>query len=452
VRHTLVLILVLIGSVATAQPPAGADPWKFDELVLLNGSKFVGLVLEETADDVRFRIVSRQPGRPTVWLTTTFTKLEVASTHKLSDADRRRLVERLAELDPSGKGERARMDALEITPADWNGKPNVGKRYESDYFTLATGAPDEIARRAAVRLEQLSAALRRFFPPRVRPPKPTLVLLAPDLIQYRALLGKTLGPVLNPALYDPDANRIVCGSDLDRLGTELAGTRLHHQRQLADIDKYETEVKKLYKGQKGELDRFLDVVRTQRQKVEAADRANDAAFDKATGRLFAVLYHEAFHAYIGTFVYPPGPNGELPRWLNEGLAQLFETAILEAGELRVDHHDADRLGRVKEWLKPGGGGMVPLPELLRADAKSFLAAHAGQKASSDRAYLTAWAVASHLLLEKRAVGGDAFTAYIMALTAGVDPVKAFEAWVGKDVTAYQKEMDDYFGRLKPATK
>ena len=43
----------------------------------------------------------------------------------------------------------------------------------------------------------------------------------------------------------------------------------------------------------------------------------------------------------------------MPRWLNEGLAQIFETAIIEAGELRVGHADAERLARVKEEIRVG---------------------------------------------------------------------------------------------------
>jgi hypothetical protein len=459
-RHALILpvLVVIVPLSGQAQSPAEPDPWKFDELILLNGSKFVGLVLDDTAENVRFRIVSRQPGRATVTLTNTFSKRDVASTRKLPEADRKRLADRLAELDPSGKAERARMMALDLQPADWNGVPGAGKRYDSDYFTLITAAPDEIARRAAVRLEQLSAALRLFLPPQTGSPRPTTILLAPDLIQYRKLIGKTVGPVLNPALYDPVANRIVCGCDLARLGTELTGTRLHHEGQLADIDRYEAEIKKLYKGQKGELDRYLEIVRTQRMKVKAADAANEETFNKATGQLFAVLYHEAFHAYIGTFVYPPATReavvagratGELPRWLNEGLAQVFETAILEAGELRVDHVDPSRLAKVQAHLKPSGKGLVPVPEILRAGSDSFLAAHADQRMAAGRAYLTSWAIAAHLLLEKRAIGGPAFTAYLKAVNSGVDPVKAFEAWVGTDAVGYEKELDSYLKKLTP---
>jgi hypothetical protein len=450
--HSAALIL----AVSVGQPPVDTEPWKFDELVLQSGAKFVGLVLDDTGNEVRFRIVSRRQGRPTVFLTTTFPKREVATTRKLEGPDRQRLTERLAEIaqDMDGRGEWGRMDALELETVEWNGKPRAGRRYDSDYFTLVTGAPDDVARRAAVRLEQLSAALRRFFPPRITAPKPTTVLLAPDLAQYHALVGRA---VLNPALYDPVANRVVCGTDLSRLGTELTGTRLHHQQQLTEIDRYEADVRKLYKGQKGELDRYLDAVRTQRKKVLAADKANGEAFDKAVWDLFAVLFHEAFHAYVETFAYPPAnrmtvtagiATGELPRWLNEGLAQVFETAFLDAGELRVDRLDPNRLTKVKILFQPGGEDPVPLATLFRAGPETFLAVHASQKAAANRAYQTSWAVAVHLLLEKRIIGGDRFNTYLRTINSGGDPVKAFEDWVGTDIVKYEKELTEYILKFK----
>src|SRR5262249_13856369 len=149
-----------------------------------------------------------------------------------------------------------------------------------------------------------------------------------------------------------------------------------------------------------ELERHLLLIRQERRRVWEADRANVAKFDAETARLFALLYHEAFHAYTATFVYPPLPpdqvrakkgTGELPRWLNEGLAQGFGPAVAEAGELRADHADAARLALVKERLKgKSGAGLVPLADLLTGGKEAFVAHHADQRAAADRAYLTSW--------------------------------------------------------------
>jgi hypothetical protein len=453
-----VLTLVLAGP-AAADPVGPSAPWPFDELALTNGAVLRGCIIDDLPQGVRFQVVRRAAGRPTVTLTMWFARNEVAGVKKIPDADRTALREKLAALDPVGTSERARMDALELEPADWLGKSGAARRYKSDQFVLVSGAPDEVTRRAAVRLEQIYTAFARFLPPRVRTGAAPTVYLAGTLDDYRAVVGPAAGPILNPALYDPAGNRIVCGSDLGRLGAELARRRIGHVQQIAGLDRYEAEVRKLYKNQKDDLARFLDGAEKERKKVSAAERANDAAFDAATARLFALLYHEAFHSYAATFVYPPLPpddvragrgTGELPRWLNEGLAQIFETAVLEAGELRVGHADPGRLTRAQDLLSgKNPAGLVPIAELLRAGKDAFVAAHTADRGGSDRAYLTAWAVTSYLTFDRRLVGAKPFDAYLAAVNGGADPVAAFEKLVGKDLPAFEAGFRAYLAALRP---
>src|SRR5205823_1335781 len=136
--------------------------------------------------------------------------------------------------------------------------------------------------------------------------------------------------------------------------------RQQHQQIRAEMDKQEKDLPRLYRG--ADLARVLASIRNTRKKLDAADRQNEGAFDQATRQLFAVLYHEAFHAYLATAVYPPPQPGP-PRWLNEGLAEIFETAVVEASELRVGHADRGRLARIKEVVRKGE--QVPLARLLR---------------------------------------------------------------------------------------
>lgn len=424
--HAAILSLVL------AQP---AD-WPLDELRLTNGATLRGLVLEDTPVGIRFRVVRRPPGRPTVTLTTYLTRAEVESVSKIADADRTAVAEKLAELDPNGSVETKRSKDIALTKADWPGQPGGALRFESEQFVLMSSAPEEVTRRAAVRLEQITTAYARFLPPKAKVAKPVTVFLADDPVLYRAAAG----PVLNPALFDPAQNRIVCGTDLRQAGLELRAVRLKTAQQFAALDKYEADVRKLYKL-RSELDRFLEPLKRDRQKLWAAERANDAAFDAAAARLFALLYHETFHAYAAHADYPAG----LPRWLNEGLAQVFETAVLEAGELRVGHADADRLAKAQAKLK--AGGWVPVKELLTAGPEKYLAGHAATTATADAVYLAAWANAMYLTFEKRLVAGPGFEAY---LTAAADPVAAFEKWTGKDLAAYDAELRLYVEKLTPA--
>lgn len=452
--------LLLLAAPLFAQPPGPTGEWAMDEIHLKVGVKYRGLILEETAAGVKFRIVKRPPGRPTVTLTTTFTTDETLKLVRLSDDDRKLLRERLAALDPEGNGERDRMAELEFTPAAWLGKEKAGRRYESDQFVLVSGAEEDVTRRAAVRLEKIYTAYARVLPPRYQAARPTLVELADTRPDYEAVLKASGVKVQNAAVFFPADNRVVCGSDLKPLGDDLRRTRLHHEQQLAALAKTEKELKELYKGSDDELKRFLGGVKKEREKVAAAERENDKAFDDATHRLFAVLYHEAFHSYAAAFVFPPlkadevkdgKGTGELPRWLNEGLAQLFEDPVIEAGELRVGHADPARLKRVQEAVgeKKADGGLVPLADLLRTGREQFVTATAGEKAVADRHYLTAWALAHYLTFERKVVGTKALDDYLTAVNTGSDPAKAFEKLTGQEVPAFEKDWHDFLRKLQP---
>ena len=453
------LPLLCLSAVVLAQPAASPLlTWSFDEIALNNGAKYQGMLVDDGPVEVRFQTVRRRPGQPTCTLTWKVPRSEVASIKKLSEAERSLLKERIAELDQDGSGERKRIQSLDLAPAMWLGEPDKGKFYRSECFELTSDASEEVIRRAAVRLEQIYTAYARFLPPTVSEGRPTRIQLAPDRDSYKLLLAP-LGhtDLLNPAAYDPRANLIVCGSDLRRLGKELEDAKFHHAQQIANLDRYEAGVKKLYK--EPELKRYLDPIKRDRTLVYKTDRENGEKFDQATSRLFAVLYHEAFHAYAATFVYPPLSTeqvkaglgtGELPRWLNEGLAQLFETAVVEAGELRADYADPVRLAKVKDAIRGKNDlRVVPLSDLLTAGKESFLSKHADQTAAADRAYLTCWATAYYLTFDRRLLGTAKFRTYLIAINSGGDPRTAFETLVGQPLGVFERDWHAYLLKLKP---
>jgi hypothetical protein len=442
--------LALAALPAPAAPPATPD-WAFDVLKLKNGVVHKGLLLEEGPNGVRFQVIARKPGRPTVWVTWAFKKEDVARLEKLSDEERAALKARLEEIDPSPEAEARRADRIDLKTVEWDGKKDAGLRYESDYFTLVSDAPEEVVRRAAYRLENVYAAYARFLPPRYPGAAPTVIQVYQSLDGYRKAVPGGAG-LQNPAFYDPSANRVVCGTDLKKLGDELARFRAETKPYLDELAKKEAEVIRLY-GKKPELARHLKPLQEQRAEVGRAAKASEAAFERATRQLFQTLFHEAFHAYAGNFVYPPAGKahpdcpGELPRWLNEGMAQVFETAVFEAGELRIGHADRARLEKAHDLL--ARKEFLPLKDVLTAGRDVFVVHHAGQRPAADRAYVATWALASYLMFDRRVVGTAALDEFVKAVCAGAEPMKAFEGLVGQPVGEFEPAFQGWLKRLLP---
>jgi hypothetical protein len=232
----------------------------------------------------------------------------------------------------------------------------------------------------------------------------------------------------------------VCGSDLERAADELAKVQEHHRTLLNDLKERRKALNEAYRG-KVPREVVAPLLAAKKQ-VDLSEKRNAEAFARVRERLFQRLYHEAFHAYLGNFVYP---GKGFPRWFNEGLAQVFETAVVEAGELRVGHVDPERLkalGRVK--LK-----LVPLRRLLSSGAEGFLIKHHSDEQVSNEYYRASWALAHYLTFDRKLLGTPALDEYVESLGCGTDPEEAFQTLVGQPLDEFEKEWRKYLGSLKP---
>src|SRR5262249_38011981 len=88
-------------------------------------------------------------------------------------------------------------------------------------------------------------------------------------------------------------------------------------------------------------------------------------------------------------------------------------------------------------------------QLLRAEARQFQAAHAGDRKETGQYYLTAWVMAFHLMFERRLIGTTALDAYVRAQASGTDPLAAFEALVGCPLGQYEQDLRRYLAALQP---
>jgi hypothetical protein len=453
-----VAALALFGAagLATADPPAspGRDEWKYDVVYRKKGRgvPLHGLVIEQGPKHLKMKCITRRPGFPTVVFPEVLETRDVDRV-ELLDADERKklqqrleklkrdrkvLEEHLTSLRPKGKAPAPLADPLHLREALWPGARGAkAVRFESGYFHLISNARPEVVQFAAIHLEQVYAAYARTLPPRTgkAKPKPTTILLAKSVADYRALAQKRGLALINPAFYDPARNEIVCGSDLDRLRDELEEVRDEHARLRAAIKDRRAALRKAYGGKVP--NELLVPLAEAEKRIAAAEAGNEAVFASVSRRLFQVLYHEAFHAYLSTFVYPTA-DGPLPHWLNEGLAQIFETAIVEAGELRVGHADPARRVAARSALRKGN--LPKLTDLLRSGPAQFRVAHGSEKQVSDHYYLGSWALAFYLTFDRKLLGTPKLDAYVQALKRDADPVAAFRTLVGQPLDEFEKEF------------
>jgi hypothetical protein len=444
--------------VGAAEPP-GRGTWDFDVVHRKNGPALKGLVIEETGDFVRIRCIVRKPGTPTVVFSESIPRKEIDRVQLLPEKERAVLRQRLEglkrdrevlagflkSLDHKEKGNGRATDLVELRSAPWPpDEKTKGLEYRSTHFRLVSNAKPAVVQLAAIHLEQIFAAYARSLPPRTLKAPLTTVLLTRSLADYQAIARKRGLNILNPAFYDPTTNEVVCGSDLEKQCEDRDRVRNHHADLAAKIKERKAALKKAYKGKKIP-DELWGPLLAAEKLILNSERRNDLAFAGVRDRLFQRLYHEAFHAYVGTFVYPT-KEGPLPHWLNEGLAQIFETAIVEVGELRIGKPDEKRLIAVR--TARAKGQLLSVTELLRSKPEQFFVAHGGTGQGSDRHYLASWAMAYYLTFDRKLLGTKKLDEYVASLKRGTDPLEAFQALIGKKLADFEKDYQHFLRDLR----
>jgi len=432
--------LVLLGTCALpARPPGQFSDWKADTVYFKSGKTMSGLVEKEDVTGFSFACIKRSPGKPTVVIHTTIRYDDVDRIERVGDLERAQLKTRLESL----ANEKNRWKEIALKPAPWGTNNSPGFIYTSNHFVLVSNANEEIVRCVAARLEQVYDAYAHFLPPRRQKAPATKILLVQSLDEYQQMLKAQRRDILNPAFYDPSSNQILWACELQRLTEEWDRKHKEVLRALDRLRESEAQQFRTFKGNvPPELRRKSE---DDRKQIEKTDIENERILEKGKQRFFQILYHEAFHAYLANFVHPPS-QAEVPRWLNEGLAQIFETAIIEAGELQIGYPDCDRLMRAKDAERKGQ--LVKLEDLLRSGPKDFLVGHASNQQLSDRYYLTSWALAFYLTFDRKKIDTPQFNEYVRALKDGANPSSAFHQLVGQPLDEFEKGFQDYIQSLR----
>ncbi len=144
---------------------------------------------------------------------------------------------------------------------------------------------------------------------------------------------------------------------------------------------------------------------------------------RTRSQTFIVLQHEGFHQFAWRHL---GEN--LPVWVNEGLAQYFEDAIIVGDRMKVGLANARRIELVRHAIR--NGRCLDLDELVSVTEEDW-----GRTLNHDpeRAavlYAQSWSIVYYLVHGENGQQQDNFEQYLAMISGRYDNQRAFKAAFG----------------------
>jgi len=216
---------------------------------------------------------------------------------------------------------------------------------------------------------------------------------------------------------------------------------------MADLDNQEKQaVADLKEGKDSAVSQLHEAKRLAAAEGEKSRKMiehNEDVLAAQNRLMFETLFHEAFHAYAAMYLWKGSGEREFPRWLHEGMASYFETAVIEGAVLvhGAPHPGFLRLLREKQALRT----TLPIEKVVRGGPEQFTLAHLSEAARQTDYYAHSWALAHFLALR---VTRDQIEAYVDEVLAGKDPVAAFERLAGRSCVQLESDLKAHLDALK----
>ncbi len=160
-------------------------------------------------------------------------------------------------------------------------------------------------------------------------------------------------------------------------------------------------------------------------------------------RVLNVLQHEAFHQFAFSRF-----GGNLPIWVNEGLAEFFGEAVLVGRDLIIGQTSERTLERVRESIEDGSH--VPFRDMVNVSSEQWRAAMAAGRGRVQ--YDQAWSMVQFLIYGENGRYRPAFEQYLWLLNEGVTSEQAFmRAFETDDVEAFEQRWLAYAREARPSS-
>jgi len=399
-------------------------------------------VIEETSQVIRFQFLVIKPGLRTLVFEVSYDRSEVASITKAKEPGRTLAKEMVKGIETNKKREEAKVEQLSLQKTAWIDGTGKALLYQGPYFELLSNAKESLVRLVAVRLDDIFGAYVRTLVQRHQPRKPVRIILFQTMAEYRAWQQRKGITILNPAVYDAKADEIVVGSDLENQNQQLDELNRKHQQQLNELTDRKKLIEKHYGGKPPAL--LTKQIQQLTYQLQSLIAENEATYARIEAAFFAMVYHEAFHAYLDQWVFPTNQY-HVPRWLNEGLAQNFENAFVEVDTLRIGRIDEKRLHEIQDEMRRGR--FMTIREILQAPPQQFFVRHTRESFEADRQYNASWALTHFLTYDLHLLGSPALVNYV-STSAGGDEIARFEKLVGMPIGQCEQRWKTYILRLR----
>ncbi len=159
--------------------------------------------------------------------------------------------------------------------------------------------------------------------------------------------------------------------------------------------------------------------------------------------IFAVLQHEGFHQFAYHYIGP-----DLPNWVNEGIAQYFEDAILVGDKFYTGLANARRVASVKEAL--ADNRIIDFDRLLQLSREQW---HAKVIMGGNEAimlYDQSWSMVYFLIHGDNGKYRQAFETYLMLVSKRTDSATAFrQAFGAQDTDGFRHRWEMFVRNFQP---
>ncbi len=144
---------------------------------------------------------------------------------------------------------------------------------------------------------------------------------------------------------------------------------------------------------------------------------------RSRSQTFKVLQHEGFHQFAFNYI-----GQTLPTWINEGLAQYFEDAIILDDKMTTGLANARRVEQVRQAL--ADGKTLKVSELVSTDAEDWADALRTDPERASLLYAQSWSIVFFLINGEDQRYQSAFGRYLKRVGEGRESRAAMEEAFG----------------------